>query len=118
MKDEPWACRAGGPLERNRLDPAGQGSGRYPPCEFMRDFISSPVWYAPSPAGTAVLEIARTIAEEHSFERESPCPRGRLVNAGGTMIELPIRYPAPVSTDREVPQRVAQQIARQGTWRQ
>lgn len=51
-----------GPLERIRLDPAVQDSGMCPTCEVMRDFLGLPGRYAPSPAGTAVLEIARKIA--------------------------------------------------------
>ncbi|MGH3906659.1 MAG: hypothetical protein ACRDTE_21150 [Pseudonocardiaceae bacterium] len=35
-----------------------------PTSEVMRDFLSSPGSYARSPAGTAVLEIARKIADE------------------------------------------------------
>ena len=35
-----------------------------PTCKAMWDFISSPGRYAPSPAGTADLEIARKIADE------------------------------------------------------
>jgi len=96
----------------------GRTAADAPTCEVLRDFISSPVWYATSPAGTAVLKIARKIAGERPLERESPCPRGRLVDAGGTMIELPIRYPVPVSADCDVRQHVAQQIARQYIWRQ
>lgn len=49
-------------LERLRLDPAAQDSGMCPNYEVMRDFLSSPSSYAPSPAGTAVLEIARKIS--------------------------------------------------------
>ena len=36
----------------------------YPTCEAMRDFISSPGGYDPSPAGTAGLEITRKITNE------------------------------------------------------
>ena len=53
---------SGGPLERLRLDPAAQDSGMCPTCEVMRHFLSSPGSYAPSPAGTAVREIARKIS--------------------------------------------------------
>jgi hypothetical protein len=39
-----------------------QDSGMCPTCEVMPDFLSSPGSYAPSPAGTAVREIARKIS--------------------------------------------------------
>ncbi|HET9257107.1 MAG TPA: hypothetical protein VFO16_18180 [Pseudonocardiaceae bacterium] len=53
---------SGGPRERLRLDPAPQDSGMCPACEVMRDFLSSPGGYDPSPAGKAVLDIARKIS--------------------------------------------------------